>query len=238
MNRRSPGSWTVRGQLHFPNARQQRCRRGFGKFGVMTSEGSVDATLTGRPRDPEMDSRVLAAAAEVFADDGWGKFTVDAVARRAAVGKASIYLRWPNKQALLLAALEALIPRVTDIDTGSVRDDLVMLAEQILNSYFDESGRATIRLMIEADRVPEMAEHVAQRRQTQILAGRAIIRRAIARGELPSLTSRTLILDTICWPYPTNLLATPVRLRTKVRAKISTYAAELVDFVLQSAKPR
>ena len=203
----------------------------------MTADSSLDTAPVGRPRDPEVDRRVLAAAAEVFGEDGWGRFTVDAVAKRAGVGKASIYLRWPNKKALLASALEARIQRVADIDTGTVRDDLVRLAEQMLKSYFGESGPATMRLLVEADRVPGVAEHIAELRQSQVLAARAIVRRGIARGELGQETSVTLLLDAICGACLNHRLATPDRLRKKVGAKIGGYAAELVDFVLGPAQP-
>lgn len=200
------------------------------------TDGAVDTTPLGRPRDPDVDRRVLAAAAEVFGEEGWGKFTVDAVARRAGVGKASIYLRWPNKKALLASALEARITVVADIDTGTVRDDLVRLAEQMLDSYFGESGPATIRLLLEADRVPGVAEYVAELREAQVLAARAIVRRGIKRGELRRETSVTLLLDAICGACLNHALATPDHLRKKVGAKIRTYARELVDFVLGSSQ--
>lgn len=203
----------------------------------MTSEGRIsaaDQASPGRPRDPEVDRRVLSAAAEVFGEYGWGRFTVDAVARRAGVGKASIYLRWPDKKALLISALEARLSRISDIDTGSVRDDLVRLAEQMLVSYSGASGLASIRLMLEADRVPGVAQHVDTLRESQVRAARAIVRRGIARGELREDTSVTLLLDAICGGCLNHVLATPAHLREQVRSRRVDYAANLVDFVLGS----
>jgi AcrR family transcriptional regulator len=206
----------------------------------MTSSGHIAATDPsdtggqGRPRNPEVDRRVLSAAAEVFGEDGWGRFTVDAVARRAGVGKASIYLRWPNKEALLASALGARVDRIADIDTGSVRDDLVRLAEQILTSYFGQSGAATIRLTIEAGRVPGVAEHVEELRKSQIRAARAIVRRGIARGELRENTSVTLLLDAICGGCLNHAITTPEHHREEAGARLDDYAASLVDFVLGS----
>lgn len=196
------------------------------------TESSSDASAAGRPRDPGVDQRILRAAAEVFGEDGWGRFTVDSVARRAGVGKASIYLRWPNKKELLASALEAQISPVADIDTGSVREDLVQLSEQMLTSYFGVTGPATIRLLLEADRIPGVAERVAEFRQAQVLAGRAIVRRAIARGELKRGTSVTLLLDAICGGCLNHALATPDKLRPNVAAGLGKYARQLVDLVL------
>ena len=55
----------------------------------------------GRPRDPDVDRRVADAAITLFGETGWAGFSVEAVAKQASVGKASIYLRWPTKEALL-----------------------------------------------------------------------------------------------------------------------------------------
>jgi AcrR family transcriptional regulator len=112
---------------------------------------SVSAAV-GRPRDPEVDERITRAAAEVFGAEGWARFSVDAVARRAGVGKASIYLRWPNKEALLVAVFASRLSGVRDIDTGSLRDDLVALARQVLHAFLGESGGAVLRLVVKEPR--------------------------------------------------------------------------------------
>lgn len=59
----------------------------------------------GRPRDPSIDARVLAATREVVADVGVRGASMSAIAERAGVGKPTIYLRWPNLGALVLAAV-------------------------------------------------------------------------------------------------------------------------------------
>jgi AcrR family transcriptional regulator len=54
----------------------------------------------GRPADPDIEGRVLAAALTVYGEVGWAGFTLDRVARRAPVGKAALYRRWPTKEDL------------------------------------------------------------------------------------------------------------------------------------------
>ena len=186
----------------------------------------------GRPRDPAVDQRVADAAVRLYGDEGWAGFTVDAVARRAGVGKASIYLRWPNKDALLIGALAGRVVRVADIDTGSVRDDLVELARQLLASFLGDAGRATMRLLIEAETVPAVSGQLAELREAQILAARAIVRRGISRGELHPDTSVTLLLDAVGGGCLNHVLATPSHLRPAVAAGADDYAPSLVDFVL------
>ncbi|GIE75202.1 TetR family transcriptional regulator [Actinoplanes philippinensis] len=194
---------------------------------------SVGATV-GRPRDPEVDERITRAAAEVFGAEGWARFSVDAVARRAGVGKASIYLRWPNKEALLVAVFASRLSGVRDIDTGSLRDDLVALARQVLHAFLDESGGAVLRLMLEAGSIPAGQEHLDRFLQSQAAAARAIVHRGKDRGQLRRDISVTLLLNTISGGALNHALTTPPRSRAKVAAAADRYAEELVDFVLAS----
>ena len=193
---------------------------------------AMPAPGLGRPRDPAVDQRVAQAAVQLYGEEGWAGFTVDAVARRAGVGKASIYLRWPNKEALLIGALAGRVARVADIDTGSVRDDLVELARQLLASFLGDAGRATVRLLTEVDTAPAVSGQLTELREAQILAARAVVRRGINRGELHPDTSVTLLLDAIGGGCLNHVLATPGHLRQAMADGVDAYAEQLVDFVL------
>nr|WP_201299784.1 TetR/AcrR family transcriptional regulator [Streptomyces mexicanus] len=112
----------------------------------------------GRPRDNDVDRRVADAAVELFGEHGWKSFSIEAVARRAGVGKASVYLRWDSKEELLAQALTMRLAGVTDVDTGTVRGDLVALVRQLLQQYAGEHGGAVLRLAMEARTIPRLAE--------------------------------------------------------------------------------
>ena len=62
---------------------------------------------SGRPRDPEVDRAILRAAVDVLEDVGLQGITVSAVAKRAGVARATVYLRWPSREALLGATARA-----------------------------------------------------------------------------------------------------------------------------------
>ncbi|WP_217915516.1 TetR/AcrR family transcriptional regulator [Miltoncostaea marina] len=79
----------------------------------------------GRPRDPGADRRILDAARAVAAEVGIQGASMSAIADRSGVGKPTIYLRWPHRRALMVAAVADLRAEVAPVDTGSVRDDLV-----------------------------------------------------------------------------------------------------------------
>lgn len=99
------------------------------------------ATPLGRPRDPELDEKLMTAALLEYAELGWGAFTMQGVARRAGVGKSALYLRWANKEQLLLDSIEsvALTLRV-NMDTGSLTGDLTVLATALLEHFLTPSA--------------------------------------------------------------------------------------------------
>src|SRR3954451_6894721 len=101
----------------------------------MRSE-ATGAGSRGRPADPDIERRVVAAALMVYGEVGWAGFTLDAVARRAPVGKAALYRRWPTKEALLLAAFEYLAePLELDAEPVSLREGLIYIAGQVVDMF-------------------------------------------------------------------------------------------------------
>ncbi|GAA1761537.1 TetR/AcrR family transcriptional regulator [Nonomuraea bangladeshensis] len=60
----------------------------------------------GRPRDPETDASILSAALELFVERGVEGTSIEQVAKRAGVGKLTVYRRWSSKEELLAQAIE------------------------------------------------------------------------------------------------------------------------------------
>lgn len=191
----------------------------------------------GRPRDPDVDRRIAQAALDVFAEGGWAGFAMEAVARRAGVGKASVYLRWAGKEALLTDAVSMRLARVADVNTGSLRGDLVELATQILGIYAGDTSRVALRLALEAASIPGVAEHYEAMRRDQVRAARAIVRRGIDRGELAADTSVTLLLDTLVGGAMMHAMSTPARERAELAREPGAFAVRLVDFLLRAVTP-
>jgi AcrR family transcriptional regulator len=188
----------------------------------------------GRPRDPDVDRRIAQAALDLFGDAGWAGFAMEAVARRAGVGKASLYLRWSSKEALLVDALSLRMARVTDVDTGTLRGDLTELAVQMLDLYAGPASRAALRLSLEACAISGVAEHYKDGQRSQVLAARAIVRRGIERGELARDTPVTLLLDTLAGGAMMHALTTPADHRASLTRDIRTHAEALVSFLLRA----
>jgi AcrR family transcriptional regulator len=197
---------------------------------------SVDAVSRGRPRDPAVELRVVEAAADLYGELGWSGFSIEGVSRRASVGKASIYLRWSSREALLGDALLHRLGDVADADTGTVRGDLTELATQLVRLYMGHRGRAALRIGIEAPGIPSLGEAWRRLQSSRVLAARAMVRRGIKRGELPDTTSVTIMLDCLTGGAMMHAIATPPELHADLAASPDAYAKELVDFCLRSAE--
>ncbi len=184
----------------------------------------------GRPRDPELDSTILGATIELLCEQGFTGTTVEAVAERAGVGKATIYRRWATREDLLLAAGGEMGPCPGDPDCGNVRDDLVVLMGGLVSMLTETPVGSLLPATVdEAARNPEMRSRldafIAERRAPV----RAALARAADRGELRPGIDHELIVDLMVGPVFTRILLTGVPLEKGV-------AERIVDAVLRGVR--
>jgi AcrR family transcriptional regulator len=191
----------------------------------------------GRPRDPNLESRVFAAVLTIYAEAGWSGFSFDAVARSAGVGKAPLYLRWKTKEDLLLSALSAHYRSISITDSGSLRDDLVEYAARLLESKAGPDGWAFLRIHLEATVVPALqARFSSQIVIPHVEGARALLHRAVDRGELPADTAVDLLLDSLYGAIVIRMILSPPGQRAELAAEPYRYAAPIVDFVLSGLR--
>src|SRR5882757_6888055 len=102
-------------------------------------DGTDDASLR-RPRmSPQRLLEMHSAAMDVLREVGYEDLTMDLIASRARCSKATLYRLWPGKPQLVAAALHLTRPlKVEEIDTGTLRGDLLMLAE-LLATYAERA---------------------------------------------------------------------------------------------------
>ena len=131
------------------------------------------------------EGELLAVTLELLQEHGYDRLTVDAVAATARASKATIYRRWPTKAELVLAAfVEGTRQVAVDPDTGTLRDDLLRLGEQICAHV--STHASTIRaVLVEVSRSGELAAMM----QTQFFDQRKalmahVLARAVDRGEI------------------------------------------------------
>ena len=144
----------------------------------------------GRKRDNSLDPKILDAALEVLAEQGYDGMTMDAVASRASAGKATVYRRWPSKAHLVHDAIVWMGQQDVDLealpDTGSLRGDIVSL---IRTSLYEEGERrikviAAFTSMLRSDNTGLGQAAYAACVAPWVTAYRVALERAIARGEI------------------------------------------------------
>jgi AcrR family transcriptional regulator len=116
----------------------------------------TDTVRRGRPRDTNVDTRILRAVIDELARAGVAAFSVNSVATRAGVAKRSIYSRWPERDQLILAGLATLAADLTPPGTGHLESDLRALLDQILRVFDGSRWNVMMRCLLELDDHPEL----------------------------------------------------------------------------------
>lgn len=191
----------------------------------------------GRPIDPDIETRLLSTTLELYGDLGWARLNLDLIARHAKVGKAALYRRWQTKEQIMSAALRFSQRSLGDLDTGTLRGDLVAVGQETAERLFGNHGTVRMRAMIDAKVFPELFEgEIAGVRAEGITGGREIIFRAIERGEIAKGTSPALILDAVAGTIEHHYLMTPNSKLKEFEAGIDKYIESVVDLVLGGVK--
>ena len=190
----------------------------------------------GRPRDPELEPRVFEAALQLYGEQGWAGFSFETIARESGVGKNALYRRWPDKGALLRELLERHWVGVDRIDTGSFAEDLRALCRMLFAHLAGPLGAVGLQMQLDIVRHGHVAEAVAGYTEGVQRSARAIVRRAVARGELAATTSTTLVLDVLSGAVASHVRATPSALHEEMRANAEAWIAELVALVCRGVE--
>jgi AcrR family transcriptional regulator len=157
--------------------------------------GGSRKPVRGRGRAEKSAARrlaILEAALDEFSAQGFAATRIEDVARRAGVAKGTIYLHFHDKEALfqeivrtmlgpIVSALEALRP-----GDQPVRPLIASFIDLFVREVYGTKRRNVLRLvMTEGPRFPKLAEfHYREVVERGIAAMRALIERALARGEL------------------------------------------------------
>jgi AcrR family transcriptional regulator len=190
----------------------------------------------GRPRDPEIEVRVYDASLKLYGDHGWPGFNFDGVARLAGVGKDALYRRWEDRGALLNEALRERWAWLETIDEGSLRGDLIAFGRMTLNVFAGPYGDVALQLRADTRRFPEVRAFAEPYRESTTRVGRAVIHRAIDRGELPTDTNAGLIMDLLIGGVINRITSTPQRLKAQMLSRADLFICQSVDVILNGLR--
>src|SRR5262245_53342618 len=144
-----------------------------------------DRKAPGRPRSAVIDEAITEAVLDLLADGVTIEaMSMEAVAARAGVGKATIYRRWSNKEAMLIDAVARLKGEPPVVTGESLREDLLALMRPIGRVKITRAGQIMPCLIPHLHRSPELLRLYHQMLEPRRELMREVLRRGIASGEL------------------------------------------------------
>jgi len=196
---------------------------------------ATPAMRRGRPRSEARKQAILQAAFELLGERGLAATSMDAVAERAGVSKATIYRWWDSKELLALDALYAAWDTAGPVmrETGTLRAEMLALVRPWVRLVAaGPSARILTALLAEAQNDPEFGQayraHFVEPRRDQ---ARAVFSRAIARGEIPAGVDVEVAIDLLWGPLYHRLFHGHAPLNER-------FARRSVDTVLTGILPR
>jgi AcrR family transcriptional regulator len=156
----------------------------------------------GRPRSEEARLSILRSTLKLLAEKGFSELTIEAVAARASVGKATVYRWWPDKGALIADAFASSTTRKLHFpDTGSVRKDMSQQMQQLVKILRSRRGRIVSAMLGagQSDRnlIAAFRERFMKPRRQEAYA---TLQRGILRGQLKKSVDMDLLLDSLYGP--------------------------------------
>jgi AcrR family transcriptional regulator len=188
-------------------------------------------TSAGRPRSEEAHKAILDATLELLVEVGFSAMTVEGVASRAGVGKATIYRRWPSKLPLVVEAFGQL-PGFEEVDTGSLAEDLKKMLRSYLQT-FNSSPLSAVLPSLAGERahnpeLSELFEPVSKGRRQPLVQA---FERAVERGEVAPDTDIELAADLVVGPIAVQLFFKGGRLNPRM-------VGPMVDMALAGIAPK
>ena len=193
----------------------------------------------GSRRSPEPERRGAPVVERVFevtlallAERGLEAVTLPEVAARAGLNKTSVYRRWPTRELLIQEALRAsLAPAPASPDTGSLKEDLLLLARGALAFSQSPLGKGVVRVLFAQGDTPLVRGVLTSLVSRTATAGpREVLERAVRRGEVDALVDASLVLSVVAG----TLLQ---RIHVERRRVDRRFLEQLVDLVVRGAAP-
>ena len=133
----------------------------------MGDETEFDRTAPprgGRPRSAKLQRAILKAAVDLVLSSGFRCLSIDSIAAKAAVGRMTIYRRWPNKAAIIMDAfVERVDPGTLFAPSVSFTESIRLQMRTMAKAFRGKDGALIRALLAEAQFDPELAKALHDR---------------------------------------------------------------------------
>jgi AcrR family transcriptional regulator len=163
---------------------------------------------SGRPRSERARRAILKAANELLESEGFVAVTMEAIAERAGVSKATVYRWWPNRAAVVMDGfLSTVSSEVPFPHTGHAREDMRIHMRRLTEAFDGKIGRTVAALIAEGQANPELAEALRSRwLSVRRAEAREILEFGIDRGELREDLDLEVAVDVLYGPIYYRML--------------------------------
>jgi AcrR family transcriptional regulator len=154
------------------------------------------------PRPNSSPDEILVITIQLISEFDVSGVSVDMVAERAGVSKATIYRRWPSREELIFEAVSYIKYPQASPDTGSVREDLAILLDGLVHFLNrPDGGKVYAAFLNAAIRNPKLAALRREVSQAARIDYHAAVRRGIERGELRPDANAELLVELMIAPF-------------------------------------
>ena len=162
----------------------------------------------GRPRSERAHRAILQAANELLESEGFAAVTVEAIAERAGVSKATVYRWWPNRAAVVMDGFLSIVSsEVPFPHTGHAREDIRIHMRRLAEAFSGKIGSTVAALIAEGQSDPELAEALRSRwLSVRRAEAREILELGIERGELREDLDPEVAVDVLYGPIYYRML--------------------------------
>ncbi|MET9605135.1 TetR/AcrR family transcriptional regulator [Streptomyces sp. NPDC006512] len=192
-------------------------------------EPAEPGTVRPGGRTARVRAAVLRAAGDTLAEQGFHALDLAEIARRADVGKTTVYRRWGTVAGLVADLLtdmaEQSLPRT---ETGSLLDDLTANAALVRRTLTDPRQGPLFKAVIAAAASdPRTAEALHRFYEVRVAEWAPCVREAVERGELPPGTDPSEVIRAVSAPLYYRFLTTaaPLDEAAADRAALAALAA-------------
>jgi AcrR family transcriptional regulator len=172
------------------------------------AKNDPQARPPGRPRSERAHRAILQAANELLESEGFAAVTVEAIAERAGVSKATVYRWWPNRAAVVMDGFLSIVSsEVPFPHTGRAREDIRIHMRRLAEAFSGKIGRTVAALIAEGQSDPELAEALRSRwLSVRRAEAREILELGIERGELREDLDPEVAVDVLYGPIYYRML--------------------------------
>jgi AcrR family transcriptional regulator len=192
-----------------------------------------DLRQVGRPRSeaPKSHSAIMDAVYALLQEKSVRELTMEAVAKRAGVGKPTLYKWWPSKAALIFAMFnERMVSKIEPSAAKSAEEALRVKARHLIEQFNGLFGKVIAELIAEGQSDPSVLHelnerHIGLRRASTI----AEVERGKHNGEFHSDVNAELVVDAVFGPIYYRLLL-------QIKPITQQYVDSLIDQVLRGLR--